>query len=109
VRILLDENLPESLVAALRRLGHHVDSVNSLRLKGLDNSTLYQQVAQDYDLCFTKDAGFALNVLRMPGPSNTKLLRVVIPQQPGGLFVADFVQAFEQSDWSHFENGSDWP
>lgn len=34
MRILLDENLPESLVDALRQLGHEVDSVNSLRLKG---------------------------------------------------------------------------
>jgi len=46
VKILLDENLPESLVAALQRLGHEVDSVNSLRLKGLDNGTLYRQIAQ---------------------------------------------------------------
>lgn len=28
VKILLDENMPESLVAALARLGHQVDSVN---------------------------------------------------------------------------------
>jgi hypothetical protein len=40
VKILLDENLPESLLAALGRLGHQVDSVNSLRLKGIDNGAL---------------------------------------------------------------------
>ena len=109
MRVLLDENLPESLVSALRHLGHHVESVNSLRLKGLDNSTLYQQVAQDYDLCLTKDAGFVLNVRRMRGPSNTKLIRVVLPQKPAMLFVDDFLKAFEKTDWSGYETGSDWP
>ena len=79
MKILLDENLPESLVAALQRLGHQVDSVNSLRLKGLDNGTLYRQIAQSYELCFTKDASFAHNVQRMRQPSQVKVLRVVIP------------------------------
>ena len=54
MRILLDENLPEALVAALTSLGHQVDSVNSLGLKGLDDSTLYREVAQGYDLCLTR-------------------------------------------------------
>jgi Domain of unknown function (DUF5615) len=62
VKILLDENMPESLVGALEHLGHNVDSVNHLKLKGLDNGTLYRQVAVQYDLCFTRDAGFAHNV-----------------------------------------------
>jgi len=31
------ENMPESVRIALGRLGHQVDSVASLRLKGLDN------------------------------------------------------------------------
>jgi len=34
VRIFLDENLPEGLVEPLRLLGHTVDSVASLKLKG---------------------------------------------------------------------------
>jgi len=109
MKILLDENLPESLVAALRKLGHEADSINSLRLKGIDNSTLYQQVAQGYDLCFTKDAGFVHNVRQMSGPSNIKLLRVVLPQQPAKPFVDAFVQAFQNTDWSRYQNGDDWP
>jgi predicted nuclease of predicted toxin-antitoxin system len=79
VKILLDENLPESLLAALERLGHEVDSVNHLKLKGLDNGTLYRQVAKDYELCFTKDAGFAHNVRQMRDPSPVKILRVLFP------------------------------
>ena len=86
MKILLDENLPESLLAALERFGHQVDSVNHLKLKGLDNGTLYRQVAKDYDLCFTRDAGFAHNVRQMRDQLQVKILRVVVPQQRVELF-----------------------
>ncbi len=70
MRVLLDENLPEGLVESLRRLGHAVDSVASLRLKDLDNSRLYWEVASAYDLFFTKDREFAnrVNTLTEPAP-----------------------------------------
>jgi hypothetical protein len=71
--------MPESLVSALEDLGHKVDSVNHLKLKGLDNGTLYRQVAGDYDLCFTRDAGFAHNVRQIRNRSQVKVLRVVVP------------------------------
>jgi hypothetical protein len=57
--------MPESLVGALEGLGHEVDSVNHLKLKGLDNRTLYRQVAIGCDLCFTRDSAFAHNVRQM--------------------------------------------
>ena len=79
MKILLDENMPESLVSALEDLGHKVDSVNHLKLKGLDNGTLYRQVAGDYDLCFPRDAGFAHNVRQIRNRSQVKVLRVVVP------------------------------
>ena len=109
MKVLLDENLPELLVEGLRQLGHEVDSVNSLRLKGIDNGSLYRQVAQQYDLCFTRDAGFVLNVRQSPGVSNTKLLRVVLPQRPAAAFVEDFIRWFENTTWTTYRNGSDWP
>jgi hypothetical protein len=44
VKILLDENMPESLAGALEDLGHEVDSVNKLKLKGIDRwGTLFQR------------------------------------------------------------------
>ena len=73
MKILLDENMPESLLRALERLGHEADSVNHLKLKGLDNGTLYRQVAGAYDLCFTRDSGFAHNVRQMRDPSHVKV------------------------------------
>ena len=71
--------MPESLVGALEDLGHEVRSVNHLKLKGLDNGTLYRQVAVQYDLCFTRDAGFAHNVRQMRDPSQVKVDPFVAP------------------------------
>ncbi|HEY2922962.1 MAG TPA: hypothetical protein VGK77_28625 [Candidatus Binatia bacterium] len=73
--------MPESLAGALEDLGHEVDSVNNLKLKGIDNGTLYGKIAVDYELCFTRDAGFAHNVRQTRDPSQVKVLRVVVPQQ----------------------------
>jgi len=101
--------MPESLLIALGSLGHEVDSVNHLKLKGIDNGTLYRQVARDYDLCFTRDAGFAHNVQRMREQSQVKVLRVVVPQQRTETFVPAFIDAFENSDWSLYTTGADWP
>jgi len=109
VKILLDENMPESLLCALERLGHEVDSVNHLKLKGLDNGTLYRQVAIAYDLCFTRDSGFAHNVRQMRDPSHVKVLRVAMRQQRVEAFVPAFIDAFQKSDWSRYSNGNDWP
>jgi hypothetical protein len=99
--------MPESLAGALEDLGHEVDSVNDLKLKGIDNGTLYRQVA--YDLCFTRDAGFAHNVRQMRDPSQVRVLRVIVPQQRVESFVPAFIDAFQRSDWSRYSNGDDWP
>jgi hypothetical protein len=64
--------MPESLAGVLEDLGHEVDSVNSLKLKGTDNGTLYRRVAADYELCFTRDAGFARNVRQIRDPSQLR-------------------------------------
>lgn len=109
MKILLDENLPESLLAPLRRLGHQADSVNSLRLKGIDNGALYRLAAQAYDLCFTRDDGFAHNVRQTQSPANVKVLRVAIRQQRGSLFIDAFMKAFAAADWSQYVSGNNWP
>lgn len=109
MKILLDENMPESLMPALRRLGHQVDSINRIGYKGIADMALYREVAKDYDLCFTRDIGFAHNVRQMRAQAGVKLLRVTLPEQRTALFVPRFIQSFEQSDWSNYSSGSDWP
>jgi predicted nuclease of predicted toxin-antitoxin system len=109
VKILLDENLPRKLVAALRAEGHDVESIHTLRLQGLENGKLYEFARDSFDLCFTRDAGFANNVRQGAPPSRLKLLRVTVQQKPQDEFVLDFISVFRASDWTQFDHGDDWP
>jgi predicted nuclease of predicted toxin-antitoxin system len=109
VKILLDENLPRKLVAALRAEGHEVESVHTLQLQGLENGSLYEFACDNFDLCFTRDAGFVHNVRQGTSNSRLKLLRVTLLQKPQNEFVLDFVSAFRLTDWSQLANGADWP
>ncbi len=109
MRILLDENMPDGLRATFRLLGHTVDSVSSLRLKGLDNSRLYREVAQRYDLFFTKDREFAVRVRSLVTPGSVKVILVTLRQQPETDFVATFMEAFGDTDWARHGNASEWP
>ena len=109
MKILLDENLPRKLVEALRLEGHEVESVQTLRMQGLDNGRLYRFAIESFDLCFTRDFGFTNNVRQGTHPADFKLLRVTIPQKPQDLFVADFLQEFRATDLGRFQHGDDWP
>jgi predicted nuclease of predicted toxin-antitoxin system len=110
VKILLDENLPRKLVDALRAEGHTVDSIHTLRMQGLDNGALYRIAIANFDLCFTKDAGFANNVRQGPAPANDfKLIHVILQQKPQEDFVRDFLTAFRATNWQNWQHGCDWP
>jgi predicted nuclease of predicted toxin-antitoxin system len=109
VKIFLDENLPRKLLPALVLEGHEVDSVNSLRLQGIDNGALYEVAARDYDLCFTRDSDFAKRVRESNAVTRVKLLRVIIPQTHQDEFVQRFIIPFRTSGWATYSNGDEWP
>ena len=109
MRILLDENLPEGLVEPLRGLGNLVDSVGSLRLKGIDNGRLYREVASQYDLFFTKDREFSARVTGLTAPASVIVVLTVIRQQPEAEFAAEFMAAFRATDWSTSLPVREWP
>ena len=109
MRILLDENLPEGLLEPLRGLGHVVDSVGSLGLKGLENGRLYREVASNYDLFFTKDREFAARVGALSELARVRVVLTVIRQQPEPQFVDVFLQAFALTDWSSLSPVPEWP
>ena len=109
MRILLDENMPEGLLTPLRLLGHTVDSIASLHLKGLENSPLYREVARGYDLFFTKDREFAAQVGSLGPPTSVKVIVTTLLQQPEADFVATFIEAFTATDWSLIGSVSQWP
>jgi hypothetical protein len=85
VRILLDENIPESVRRALEPLGHEVDSVVSLRFI------------------------LAIAAVRPTHGAVVKAVRVTLPQAPGAAFATAFIDAFQITDWSTYPNGGDWP
>ena len=109
MRILLDENMPHKLLAALKAEGHDVDSIKSLQLQGIDNGALYQFAASNYDLCFTRDAEFSRRVAASKATARVKLVHVVIPQTRQEEFVEQFVVEFRKTDWSKHHSGDDWP
>ena len=109
MRILLDENLPRKLVSALGAEGHEVESVHTLRLQGLENGKLYEFARDTFDICFTRDRGFADSIRRLPQSKRLRLLRVTLPQKRQDEFVLDFLSAFRETDWARFRNGDDWP
>ena len=109
MKILLDENLPRKLVAALRAEGHEVESVHTLRLDGLENGKLYEFACDNFDLCFTRDVAFATYVRQGGQPARLKLLRVTLRQKPQDEFVLNFISVFRASDWGQFGQGEDWP
>jgi predicted nuclease of predicted toxin-antitoxin system len=110
VKILLDENLPRKLVDVLRAEGHSVESIQTLRMQGLDNGSLYRYALANFEICFTRDAGFINNVRQGPAPTNDfKLIHVVLRQKPQDAFVTDFLAEFRGTDWKTKQHGSDWP
>jgi len=108
VRILLDENMPHKLLAALTSEGHEVDSIQSLQLQGIDNGALYEFAATNYDLCFTRDAEFSRRVQSKP-TARLKLVHVIIPQTRQDELVEQLLSAFRETNWSIHKNGDDWP
>jgi hypothetical protein len=104
LKILLDENMPRKLVDALRAEGHEVESVQTLRMQGLENGRLYEFSRDSFDLCFTRDVAFAKIRPVDPLP-RLKLLRVTLPQKPQDEFVSDFLSVFRATDWAKFQHG----
>ena len=109
MKIFIDENLPRKLVGVLRAEGHEVESVHTLRLQGLANGKLYEFAREGFDVCFTRDAGFANAVRGASTSTRLKLLRVTLTQKPQDEFVLDFLEAFRKTDWEKFEKSDDWP
>ena len=106
MKILLDENMPESVRRELLRRGHAADSIASLRLKGLDNGRLYREIAVQYEIFLSKDREF---VKSAPGGGRVTMVHVVLPQCPALEFTRRFVDAFEATIWSDVVSGESWP
>ena len=109
MRILLDENMPESVAGRLRALGHNVDTVAGLRLKGASDGALLGRAMDVYDLLFTKDVAFAEKSRGIAENVRPKLVRVGIAQARGSLYANTFMASFRETDWAQYISGDRWP
>jgi predicted nuclease of predicted toxin-antitoxin system len=67
MKVKLDENLPERLVASLKELGHDTDTVVGEGLKGETDERLWPQIQRAGRFLVTKDLGFSDERLYAPG------------------------------------------
>ena len=59
MKVKLDENLPDRVVAGLAALGHDTDTVVGEGLAGATDEDLWPQVQQAARFLITKDLGFS--------------------------------------------------
>lgn len=81
MRIKLDENMPDRLVAVLTELGHDVDTVLSEQIAGQDDDVVWQAAQADSRFLVTQDLDFS-NIKQFVPGTHFGLLLVRLPQ-PG--------------------------
>ncbi len=100
MRIKLDENLPESLLASLGSLGHDVDNVRMEELSGRPDPDVWQaaQVSERY--LITQDMDFSNMKKFAPGTHHGLLLLRL--RAPGRIALARRVlESCNQKTWYH--------
>jgi predicted nuclease of predicted toxin-antitoxin system len=111
MRIKLDENLPESLVGSLSKLGHDVDTVRMEGLAGTSDPNVWQAaqgaerflITQDLDFSNIRDFapgthhGLLLLRLRMPG-------RTALARRLTAIFQSEDVASWQRC----FVLATDW-
>jgi hypothetical protein len=75
VRVLLDEQLPLDLAAALR--GHSVDTVAGRGWTGITNGELLQRMGGEYDALVTMDRGIEFQQNLTTGAVGVLLVRAL--------------------------------
>jgi len=74
VKLKLDENLPEALMAELAALGHEVDNVRVEGLAGRDDATVWQAAQETGRFLITQDLDFSDRRRFTPGTHHGLLL-----------------------------------
>ncbi len=113
MKILVDENIPNMTVKALRQIGHDVLDIRGTAREGADDEILWDIAQEEWRLLITTDKGFAqrrylshpgILIIRLRKPNRLKIhARVMqaIDQVPveewNGLVLV--MRDFVQSDW----------
>jgi predicted nuclease of predicted toxin-antitoxin system len=89
MKLKLDENLPESLLPALRALGHDADNVRSEGIEGQDDDVVWRAAQGEGRFLVTQDLDFSdlrqfapgthagLLLVRLPAAGRQELARVL--------------------------------
>jgi predicted nuclease of predicted toxin-antitoxin system len=98
VNILVDENIPNRTVVALRALGHRVLDVRGLAAKGAPDDVVWAMAQREQALLLTTDKGFArrrsaahhgILVIRLRQPNRERI----------HLCTMQAVQRFAEGSW----------
>lgn len=101
MRLKLDENLPESLLATLQTFGHDVDNVRSEGLTGRDDFAVWQAAQEAGRFLITQDLDFS--DIRKFSPGTHYGLMLVRLRAPGRRALADGIAALFRG-----ENAEAW-
>jgi hypothetical protein len=96
MKVKLDENLPESLVATLARLNHDSDNVRSEGLVGRPDSDVWQAAQSTGRFLITQDLDFSGMRKFAPGTHHGLLLMSL--RSPGRLALANRLLNLFQSE-----------
>lgn len=89
-RVLVDEDLPRSLVAVLRLEGFEAFDVREIGLRSASDDVIFSHSQSDRRTLVTGDLGFA-NILRFPLGSHFGLLVMRYPNEVSSQTIADAV------------------
>lgn len=93
MKIKLDENLPERLVAELQSLGHDVDTARAEHLAGKDDNEIWQAAQAAGRFLITQDLDFS-DVRRFTPGTHAGLLLVRLAQPGREALVARVAMLF---------------
>jgi predicted nuclease of predicted toxin-antitoxin system len=102
MKLKLDENLPESLVAKLAALGHDVDNVRQEGLIGRDDPDIWIAAQQEGRFLLTQDLDFS-DVRQFQPGSHHGLLLIRLPESGQLALSRRIVDTFQREDvesWS---------
>jgi predicted nuclease of predicted toxin-antitoxin system len=91
MKIKLDENLPEALLASLAESGHDVDNVRLEQIAGQPDQTIWQAAQASNRFLITQDLDFS--DIRRFAPGTHHGLMLVRLREPGRLALAAKVAA----------------
>lgn len=97
MRILLDENLPSDLVAALRDGGHDVETVSSLNLAGRPDGEVWFAAQKSGRVLMTQDIRFVDARMFIPG-AHAGIILVRLAQNGARMLIARISKVFASED-----------